>query len=227
MDAASFLKTLQGERGLEIQDREVTNRQTIAELKAQNDQLKALIDAGQKPKFNAGEKKTFEIAEGKTVTGVWDGTKFLDETTGLPIVENVTYVDSSGNRITEEGGYNPAVLRRYNIPVPERGKPVNPFAKKTGETTGETTGKPETSATTTTGQPNPANLQRVSGTGTPSAPAPMGVPPRKPVNTDFLYKNSPRFNTSDEAIAAARSDPRLIGTIVIVNGVPVRIKGPE
>jgi hypothetical protein len=55
----------------------------------------------------------------------------------------------------------------------------------------------------------------------------MGVPPRKPVNTDFLYKNSPRFNTSDEAIAAARSDPRLIGTIVIVNGVPVRIKGPE
>jgi hypothetical protein len=227
MDAASFLKTLQGERGLEIQDREVTNRQTIAELKAQNDQLKALIDAGQKPKFNAGEKKTFEVAENITVTGVWDGTKFLDELTGLPIVENVTYVDSSGNRITEEGGYNPAVLRRYKIPVPERGKPVNPFAKKTGETTGETTGKPETSATTTTGQPNPANLQRVSGTGTPSAPAPMGVPPRKPVNTDFLYKNSPRFNTSDEAIAAARSDPRLIGTIVIVNGVPVRIKGPE
>lgn len=227
LDPANFAKILQGERALGIQEREVTTRDTIANLKAQNDRLEALIKAGQKPKFNAGEETQFDISDTVKVTGVWDGAKYIEKKTGLPIVESVTYVDSSGNRITEEGGYNPAVLTRYGVPVPERAKPVNPFAKKTEGAQGAEPGKPTTSAATTTEQPNPANLERVGGTGTPSAPAQMGVPSRGPINTDFLYKNSPRFNTSDEAIAAARSDPRLIGTIVIVNGVPVRIKGPE
>jgi hypothetical protein len=227
LDPANFAKILQGERALGIQEQEVTTRDTIAKLKAKNDELEALIKAGQKPKFNAGEEKEFDISDTVKVTAVWDGTKYIEKKTGLPIVESVTYVDSSGNRITEEGGYNPAMLSRYGIKPPERAKPVNPFAKMTEGAQGAEPGKSTTSAATTTEQPNPANLERVSGTGTPSAPAQMGVPSRGPINTDFLYKNSPRFNTSDEAIAAARSDPRLIGTVVVVNGVPVRIKGPE
>lgn len=231
LDPANFAKILQGERALGIQEQDIASRETIAKLKAKNDELEALIKAGQKPKFNAGEEREFEISDTVKVTAVWDGTKYVEKKTGLPLVESVTYMDSSGNRITEEGGYNPAMLSRYGIKTPARGAPVNPFGKKTGgaEVTTEpaTGGSSEKAASTPANQPNPANLERVGGTGTPSAPAQMGVPPRKPINTDFLYKNSPRFNTSDEAIAAARSNPRLIGTIVIVNGVPVRIKGPQ
>lgn len=237
MDPLNFLKLAQGEEGLNIQRQDIANRGLIASLKNENDRLEALIKAGQKPKFNAGDEKEFEISDTVKVTAVWDGTKYIEKKTGLPLVESVTYVDSSGNRITEEGGYNPAMLSRYGIKTPARGAPVNPFGKKTGgaEVTtepaaegGAEKGTGTTAASQTpTNQPNPANLRPVGGTGTPSAPPQMGVPPRKPINTDFLYKNSPRFNTSDEAIAAARSDPRLIGTIVIVNGVPVRIKGPQ
>lgn len=244
LDPANFAKILQGERALNIQQQDITSRNALADLRAENTRLQRLIEAGKQPKFNAGEEREFSISDNVTVTGVWDGSKYIEKKTGLPIVENVTYVDSSGNRITEEGGYNPAVLKRYGIPVPERGKVYNPFAKKTeggGETEeaaraqiardadaeanaamggGAGTGAEEE-------QPNPANLRRVSGTGAPSAPAQMGLPSRGPVSMDFLYRSSPRFNTAEEVQAAVNANPSLIGKIVLVAGKPVRVKGPQ
>lgn len=244
LDPANFAKILQGERALSIQERDITSRNALADLRAENTRLQRLIEAGKQPKFNAGEEREFSISDTVTVTGEWDGSKFIEKRTGLPIIEDVTYVDSSGNRITKAGGYNPDVLERYGVPVPERGKSFNPFAGKTdgGGETGETAraqlardadaeanaameGGAETG--TEEEQPNPANLRRVSGTGTPSAPAQMGLPSRGPISMDFLYRNSPRFNTAEEVQAAVNNNPSLIGKIVFVAGKPVRVKGPE
>lgn len=231
LDPANFAKILQGERALGIQEQDTITRNALADLRAQNARLLEQLRAGNQPKFPAGKEQKFSISDDVEVTAEWDGSKYIDKKTGLPLIEDVTYVDASGNRMTEAGGYNPAVLKRYGVPVPERGKPFNPFAKKTeggGETGGAARaamgGGAETGAEE---QPNPANLRRVSGTGTPSAPAQMGIPSRGPVNMDFLYRSSPRFNTAEEVQAAVNDNPSLIGKIVLVGGKPVRVKGPE
>lgn len=206
MDAASFIKMTQGDRSLQLQQQDITNRKTVADLKAENDRLQELIKAGQKqPPVPAGEI----IIEGRRIPTVWGGPSvgYVDPKSGLPVSTRITKTDpDTGEQTTSFGGRNPAIYDYYKGQV---GGPVAGTEQPEADTE-----QPEGE----TEQPDPTKLTRVSGTGTPS---------RGPINTDFLYRNSPRFNTAEEVQAAVNDNPSLIGKIVLVGGKPVRVKGPE
>lgn len=212
MDAASFIKMTQGNRALDLQQQDIINRKTLAELKAENDRLQELIKAGQKqPPVPAGEV----TVAGKKIRTVWGGSSrgYVDPNSGLPVSIRITKTDpKTGDQSTYDGGMNPALYDYYS-----KG---GPGADDTAavDTGAGTEGAATEGAATEEEQPDPAKLTRVSGTGTAS---------RGPINMDFLLKTAPKFNSAEEVQAAVNNNPSLVGKIVYVGGVPMRVSGPE
>jgi hypothetical protein len=212
MDAASFSKMTQGNRALDLQQQDITNRKMVADLKAENDRLQELIKAGQKqPPVPAGEV----TVAGKKISTVWGGSSrgYVDPKSGLPVSIRITKTDpKTGDQSTYDGGMNPALYDYYSKGGPGAGDTA---AVDTGAAT---EGAATEGAATEEEQPDPAKLTRVSGTGTAS---------RGPINMDFLLKTAPKFNSAEEVQAAVNDNPSLIGKIVYVGGVPMRVSGPE
>lgn len=208
MDAASFIKMTQGNRALELQQQDITNRKTLAELKAENDRLQELLKAGQKQPPIPEGKTTLE--DGTVIKTVWGGpgVGFVDPESGIAVTTRVESKDKSGNPITTFGARNPELEAYYRQLKASR---RNIAAEADAEANAAMAGEEEE-------QPDPAKLTRVSGTGTAS---------RGPINMDFLLKTAPKFNSAEEVQAAVNNNPSLIGKIVYVGGVPMRVSGPE
>lgn len=209
MDAASFIKMTQGNRALELQQQDITNRKMVADLKAQNDRLQELLKAAQKQPPIPEGKTTLE--DGTVIKTVWGGpgVGFVDPESGIAVTTRVESKDKSGNPITTFGARNPELEAYYRQLKASR---RNIAAEADAEANAAMAGEEEEE------QPDPAKLTRVSGTGTAS---------RGPINMDFLLKTAPKFNSAEEVQAAVNNNPSLIGKIVYVGGVPMRVSGPE
>lgn len=223
LDPANFAKILQGQQALELQEKDIRGRNENARLRTEVDRLEALIKAGQSKGLVAGTPGETTLEDGTVIPTVWTGEEYVDPKSGISVTTRVESEDPRTRaRTTTFGARNPALEEFY--------KSKTARARIVREADAEANAAMKGDAGTGTGedeQPNPANLRPISGTGTPSAPAQMGLPSRGPISMDFLYRNSPRFNTAEEVQAAVNDNPSLIGKIVLVGGKPVRVKGPE
>lgn len=149
MNPGDFFKMRQGERALNIQERDVTNRGAVATLQAENERLKALIQAGKpQPSLVAGTMDTATLPNGVEIKTVWTGREYVDAQTKMPVNVTVSTIDKAGNQIRETR-LNPQLIERYNTPpapkpkTPAGGKEeVNP---EDMEEVTQTPSKPRTS----------------------------------------------------------------------------------